>query len=353
MTYVTRRREGRILRNSESLSDSTFRAGPLVNIPALLVELGCDPGPIFERAGFDLDLLKDTEHRVSYLAANRLLEECVAASGCDHFGLELGQMASPSYLGVAGFLVRAASTVGQALKALVKNLDLHDDGATCTLRVEADYARLTYHVHQPGITAISHVHDLATAVMCNILRSICGKDWNASQVLLVRMRPPDMTPYVSFFRTTPLFNSEACAIVFPSACLKLTPPAADALLYQHLELEANALHQMQHRDIVDSLPALLQKGLLINRCSVHDIADALGIHERTLHRRLRSASTTFRQELDTVRESLSVQLLGISSLPICDIATSMGYADSSGFIRAFHRWTGSSPASWRKHKSVL
>ena len=97
---------------------------------------------------------------------------------------------------------------------------------------------------------------------------------------------------------------------------------------------------------MDTLPAVLQRGLLLNRFSARDIANAVGLHERTLHRRLQTSGTTFRQELDRVRESLSVQLLESTSLPVCDIAASVGYADSSTFIRAFRRWTGFSPTSW-------
>ena len=109
---------------------------------------------------------------------------------------------------------------------------------------------------------------------------------------------------------------------------------------------------MQHHELIDMLPAILQRGVLLEQCSASDIADSFGIQERTLHRRLQSAGTSFRQELDRVRETLSLQLLESSSLPIFDIATSLGYADSSGFIRAFHRWTGKSPASWRKYNGV-
>ncbi len=47
------------------------------------------------------------------------------------------------------------------------------------------------------------------------------------------------------------------------------------------------------------------------------------------------------------------QLLESTSLPVCDIADALGYADSSGFIRAFQRWSGSSPAVWRKRNSPL
>ena len=312
-----------------ALRESTVRVGPLFNIPALLLKLGCDPGPVFERAGFNIDELADTDPRITYLAASRLLAECVVATGCEHFGLLLGQMAGPSYLGVAGFLVRSAATVGQALEALVKNLDLHDEGGVSNLSIETDYTRLSFHVHQPGVSAIGQVYDMSAAIMYNTMHSLCGDDWNATQICLVRRKPADLTPYKQYFRAPLIFDSEICGIVFSSYYLKCTPPTADELLHHHLELEADALHQVQHHEIGEMLPAILQKGLLMGQTYEEGLSIAT-------------------QELDIVRESLSLQLLQSSSLPICDIAASLGYADSSGFIRAFQRWIGNSPASWRK-----
>ena len=328
--------------------DSTARAGPLVNIPGLLLELGCDPDPVFEKAGFKRSDLEDPENRISYLLGSRLMAECVAATNCECFGLLLGRMASTSHLGLAGFLVRAASTVGQALEALVENLDLHDDGGTLFLHSENEFSLLSFRIHQPGVSAVEQIYDLTAAMMYKIMRSLCGGDWKASEVLLPRRKPRELKPYMQYFQTAIVFNSEACGILFPSHYLRIVPPSADELLYHHLELEANVLHEMQHHELLDALPAMLQRGLLLDRCSASDIADALGMHVRTLHRRLRSAGTSFRRELDRVRQTLSLQLLESTSLPIGDVATALGYADSSGFIRAFRRWTGFSPASWRK-----
>ena len=331
--------------------DSTFRVGPLANLSKLLGKLSCEPDPIYERAGFRREDFEDTENRISYVSGSRLLADCVTATECDHFGLLLGQMAGPSYLGVAGFLASTASTVGQALQALVDNLDLHDEGGSVALQIEDDYCKLSFSIHQPGVSAVSQIHDMSVVVMYEIMRALCGRDWIASQVHLPRKKPRDLAPHIRYFRTAVLFDARYCGIVFPSHNLQLKPPAADEFLHHHLEQEANLLHQIQHHEIMEILPSVLQKCLLQDQYKAPDIAAALGIHERTLHRRLKSAGTNFRRELDSVRESLSIQLLEVSALPIYEIATSLGYADSSGFIRAFHRWTGFSPASWRKqHK---
>jgi AraC-like DNA-binding protein len=332
--------------------DCTVRVGPLTNIPALLVELGCDPGPILHRTGFTPDVLSNPDNPISYLKGSRLIAECVAASKCDHFGLLMGERAGPSHLGIAGFMLRSASTVRQALEALVENLDLHDRGTSCTLEVEADYSRLSVLIHQPGVSAIEQIYDLSAVLMYQVMRTLLGKDWVATSVLLVRQRPRDTTPFQQFFRTALFFDSDSCSISFPTYLLDRELSTADPLLYHHLQEEADTLHRTQPHELADMLPAMLQRGLLLNQFSAESIAGAFGVHERTLHRRLRSAGTSYRQELDRVRESLSTQLLESTSLPVCDIATSLGYADSSGFIRAFRRWTGFSPARWRKHHGL-
>ena len=336
----------------ESWTDHTVRLGPLVNIPYLLRDLGCDPDAVFDRAGVSRSAFADPENRIPFRQGSRLMMECAEASGCDHFGLLLGQRASPSHLGIAGFMVRAASTVGQALKAVVEHLCLHDEGGSCLLDIEPEYTRFTYRIHEPGVFAVEQIYDLATVIMYQIMRALCGRDWTASEVFLVRSRPANPAIYNQFFRSALFFDADTCGVMFPSRVLDHAPPTADTLLYHYLEQEAAVLHHMQHREVVDTLPALLQRGLLLDRCSAQDIAGMFGMHERTLHRRLNSAGTSFRQELDRVRESLSEQLLESTSLPVCDIATSLGYADSSGFIRAFRRWTGSSPAHWRKRNRL-
>ena len=92
---------------------------------------------------------------------------------------------------------------------------------------------------------------------------------------------------------------------------------------------------------------LLRQSLEKKHVCVNDIARQLGLQERTLHRRLRSEGTHFRQELKALRFELAKQLLMSTKQPLQEIAAVLGYLDTSAFIRAFKAWSGVIPAQWR------
>lgn len=334
---------------SRSRTGAVVRVGPLTGVPAVLRELGHQPGSIFGSAGFELSQFADPDTQISYVAASRLLACCVAATGCPHFGLLVGERAAPSSLGVAGFMLHAAPDVGSALRGLVQHLDLHDQGGVPTLHIKGDTTLLGYAILQPGAQATGQIYDLAIALACNIMRGLCGERWNPGEVLLSRQPPADLAPYRQFFRAPLRFNAEQSAVVFASRWLDRKIPGSDPLLHRHLQQEATELHAQTDKNIVGALRRLLRKSLLDQNCTLSDVARQLCIHERTLNRRLQEEGTSFRRELDDIRYAMARQLLSDSAMPIARIATTLNYADASAFSRAFKRWTGSTPAQWRAH----
>lgn len=338
-----------MLQRSHSTSE-TFRVGPLINLAPLVMSLGYDPEPIFKRCGFELNDFENPDHRQLYSRGVDLIKECAETTHCAHFGVLLGEQADVSMLGIAGFLVRSAPTVEEALASLIENLDLQEDASTAELQLDTDYASLVYTLNVPSQEGIEHIYDLVAAIMYSLIRTVCGQKIPMT-VKLIRSAPLDLRPYRRLFGTSVFFNSTECSVTFPQRCLNWTPPSADKWLFRHLKQEALEMHERYHRDIVEQLPVVLRKGLLSGRIKASDIADEFGIGERTLHRRLQASGTTFRQELDHARQSVSEELLSVTNLPIYDMAQALGYADSSGFIRAFQRWSGTSPSSWRKQHS--
>lgn len=318
-----------------------------MNIPVLLRELGCEPGAVFAAAGLDPARFEDPDAEIPFVAGSRLLERCVEATGCGHFGFLLGTRAHASSLGVAGFVLRFAPNLGVALRDLAKNLDLHDRGGVLTLETRGGDTLLGYAVVQSGAVAVDQIHDMSIAVACNILRDLCGPGWNPQEVLLSRRQPGDTQPYERFFRAPLRFDAARNALRFPASWLDHELAGADPLLYRHFVSEAKALHSRQTGNIVGDLRRVLRRSLSSGKFSAGRVAGQLCIHERTLHRRLRESGTTYRHELEDIRFTLARQMLAESVIPQSGIADALGYASVTTFGRAFRRWSGETPTRWR------
>jgi hypothetical protein len=82
----------------------TQRVGGLVEIPGLLRDLGADAAEVLARAGLAAGALDHADTRIPFAAAETLLGECAAATGCAHFGLLAGQRWHLSHFGTLGQL---------------------------------------------------------------------------------------------------------------------------------------------------------------------------------------------------------------------------------------------------------
>ena len=324
---------------------STVRVGPLAAIPQLLRELECDPAPIVRECGFELAFFDDPELPIPYRAGSALLARCVAATGCEHFGLMLGERAGPSSLGLAGFLMMNAADAGRALDDLVHYLSLHDRGGIATFEVRDGTAMLGFTVIERGTHAVDQICDLSMAIARNLMRGLCGPQWLPSQVLLPRKTPADPTPWTRAFRSPVLFNAGQCAMAFPSRWLAHPVAVADPLLHRHLKQQADAMRR--DSDFASEVRRLVSGTIAHHASTAAHVAKLLGMHEKTLNRRLLEAGLTFRTVRDDARYAVAQQLLANTSMNIAEIAASLGYADASAFVRAFARWAGTTPGSWR------
>ena len=330
-------------------ADAFVRVGPLMSIPSLLREVDCSPEQILGDAGLSLEQFEDPDTEISFLAGSKMLANCVAATGCQHFGILMGEQAGSSSLGLAGFILRFAPNVGAALQALLRHLELHDQGGTPILTTDGELSSLGYAIHLPDVEAADTIYDLSTAMTCNIMRDLCGQNWNPTRVLLARRRPSDLAPYEHFFRAPLRFDAEQNAVAFPTDLLDHPLTSADPALFRHLEKEANGLHDSRPLNTTGSVHRLLRQSLARGHFAAGDIASQLGMHERTLHRHLEKEGTTFRSELEGIRYEVARQLLATSRTPLSGIANALGYAEPSTFIRSFKRWSGTTPALWRSY----
>lgn len=113
------------------------------------------------------------------------------------------------------------------------------------------------------------------------------------------------------------------------------------------QLEAELAQELAATSFKDQLKGVLKRFLAGRRPRVEDAARELRVSIRTLQRRLLEEGITFHNLVEETRREMSHHYLRQSSLELIDTAYLLGYEDPNSFIRAFHRWEGTSPGEWR------
>ncbi len=118
------------------------------------------------------------------------------------------------------------------------------------------------------------------------------------------------------------------------------------------QLEAELRQQVSDTSLREQLKGILKKFLAGQRPRLEDVARELRISARTLQRRLLAERITFQSLMEEARREMAQHYLSRSSLELNETAYLLGYEDPNSFIRAFHKWEGTSPGEWRSAHSA-
>jgi len=327
--------------------------GATMGLPQVLEDLGFNPREVLSDAGLDPGLFDDPDNVISYTARGRLMDHCVARTGCRHFGLLVGQRGDLHSLGLVGLLVRYSPDVGTALRNLVRHFHLQFRGAAPTLHVDGGTAILGYQVYQRRAAATDQVGDGAVAVMFNILRELCGRDWKPTETWFAHRKPEDVKPFREFFEVFLRFDADQYAVVFSSSWLERPLPEVHPDVRRLVEKQIDALDARHGEDFPEQVRAVLRATLATGNAHAERVAALFSMHHRTLSRRLNEYGIGYQELVDETRFEMARQLLNDSDLAVSEIALMLHFADARSFIRAFRRWSDATPAHWRATQRAL
>lgn len=316
-------------------------------IASVLRELGADPAPVFRAAGLDPAMSTDPNAIIPLGAFCALIARSGACTGCPHFGLLLGQRVQLPALGLVGSLMLHSETVGDALRSLIRHVEMQCMGATTALTANDGTAVWSCVVYEPGTDCADQVADAAAAAATNVMRALCGGDWSPTEVHLPRAVPEDQPTYRRLFRAPVRFNREAAALVFPALHLDRVLQGADPVLLRTLQDKLQERTRGSAPDFVARLRQLLRTELMRGGCSAEKVAGLLAMHRRTLARRLSAEGTAFSIMADEGRFEIARQLIDHTDIPLAQIAAALDFSEASAFTRAFRRWSGQTPSAWR------
>ncbi len=331
-----------------------IRTGLLPDLRPTLTRLGADPDRVIAAAGLDPELLEKPDTFIPYRKYRALLVEAVAATGCERFGLELAANLGAQSLGVVGFALQQAETVGDAYRTLANFLHLHEQHGRVVVDDLGRYTRVRYVIDDLHLPGAAQGVDVAAAIGHNILVALLGKDVAPVRVEIPYPRPADLSPYRFLNCQSLVFNAADYGFVMETRRMDSPIPNRDPRMGEMLAQYMQELDARSSPSKTDKVERMVTDLLSTGDCTLERVAEFFGVTSRTLQNWLQQEGTSFHTIIENVRRELATQYLNTEGMRLTNIALLLGYTDSSSFTRSFRRWYGQSPSQWRKgHATAL
>ena len=346
------RTEGRVTHDPPhafAAGEPSVRARALYGFHEVVARNGGDATALLAACGIEPSRLENPDHPVSGNAVAQLLDHAARTLDAPDFGLQLSEYHDASILGTVALLVLNSDTVGAALDAIASNIQFHNPGAKVQVFADAIDGLARYD-HDPGIgegLPRRQAIELIYAIAFRFLRTLTNSDGTGWRVQFRHARGLRLQRYRRYFSCPIEFGCARDRILFPASLLTLKIDRADPALRA---LAAKYLTQLERRypsNLKHQVRELVRRQLPNGGGHLARISSILGLHPKTLQRRLREENTTFHRIADDVRRSLAAEYLVFSFLPLSEVAALVGYSGQTAFIVSCRRWFGVTPKRYR------
>jgi AraC-like DNA-binding protein len=304
---------------------------------------------LLERAGVPRDMQPDA--MISWEMGVQLLEDLARVGGRDDFAIQFAKQVPWADLGVLGYVVLNAPTLGAAFAHMRRYFVIQQRAGVFSLDVEGGSACLAYTLRRsPHELPRQHALAILTMLVRVVREGTGDASWAPSEITLPHRPPTGASDALAFFGAPIRYGAEAAALGFPADMMRRPMVTADPGLFPILVRHADeVLATLPAADdtTLDQIRRLVSSLLGNGTISIDAVAARMGTSARTIQRQLQLHGASFKQLVDDVRLGMARRHLADPSVNLTDAAFLLGYSDLSAFSRAFRRWTGSSPQEYR------
>jgi AraC-like DNA-binding protein len=313
-----------------------------VNADSLLKEVG------LRRAD-----VSDEGNRISYAAVLGLIERAAITLGDASYGLRLGAAHEARDSGMLGFLMLNSPTLLDALGNVERYVRVLGEGEDIEIERLGPRVTLRFRETEKALRGLRHNSEYIAAILVRACRDMTRKRISPVRAEFMHARPNGKVAYADYLGCPVKFHSEWDALVYDAATLHLPVIGADSKLFKVLERACQRIlgPTPRKRDILHDVRELVIDRLAKGAVQFDAVARELNMSSKTLERRLADRKTTFSTLLDDARSGLAKHYLTDTDLRLEQIAYLTGYSEPAALVRAFRRWTGTTPMQFRSKRS--
>ncbi|WP_374690560.1 AraC family transcriptional regulator [Accumulibacter sp.] len=314
-----------------------------------LVEVhGIDPEQFRKTLGVAPETLRDVQARLPGRLADIALSLAAAEIGDEAFALRAAECWHPSNLGTMGYAWLSSRTLHTGLKRMERFSRILGSRIRCRCSQECDGVRLGFD-HGRGDAAVGPLlTDFSLSILIAMCRVNAGHSLSPVSVQLRRPEPANPEPWHAFFGCPIAFGEPADAFLLAGEVANAPLPSANIPLANTFDtFLSEQLAGLFADDIVSRCKTTILQHLTSGMPSAPAVAHSLGLSQRSLQRRLAALGLTFQSVVDETRHELARRYLDDPGKSITEITFLLGFSEQSAFTRAFRRWSGMAPSSYR------
>ncbi len=304
---------------------------------------------LLANVGLSSSLLQVPQARVSAKHYGALWRAIAAALDDEFFGQDSRRMKVGSFAMLC-HAVLSCKTLGQALDRSLRFYALILDDISGSAERDAKEARIILHGHAAGVSQRVFAHELLLMLLYGVSCWLVGRRIPILRTEFSYSEPAHSAEYRLMYCADLRFDRPNTLLAFEASYLDLpvvqnersakeflrTAPESILLKYKNV----SSLTARVRRRLRQFLPGTVP--------DFEELAAEMSMTPATMRRRLNEEGESYQSIKDQLRRDLAISYLSHSNRSVMDIALELGFSERSAFHRAFRKWTGASPAEFRR-----
>ncbi|GED98889.1 AraC family transcriptional regulator [Gordonia crocea] len=283
----------------------------------------------------------------------RLLEDVAAGLRVPDFGRRLAKRQGIEILGAVGLAGRNAATVGDAF-AVFETFMASYSPAIHTRMVphrKTDLRRFGFSYWLDPQPDQAQAIELSLGVVLQLLRRFLGADYRPVAVHLPHAPMTSEEDYAGYFRCPAQFQAPVAGFSLRVEDLARPLPTDHLARQTAVDYLTTTLGDVSPSTTI-LVRTLVRQALPLGECGLPGVAGQLGLHPKTLQRRLAAEDAVFGDLVDDVRRETARHLLVDTTIGFDQVSRQIGYAEQSVLTRSCKRWFGMTPRDIRRTRST-
>ncbi len=316
-------------------------ASPVI---AALRKVSIEPAFVLDPLGLNEAQVMDRKNFVQHDTVYRIFQ-AVADATSPEFCAKVGESVDLVRFLPLGDTLADAVTLGDFFTRFTQAVSKESNAVTQSLLVEEEHAYFNARRNFAIAVSPAQADAFLASIWISLLHRVLDFRWDPHQIILQVCDPnalPEQFHGVKAIECGP----RGFSIRFPSNWLsyRLTQDALENP--SDLRIKDNDL--AAPLDFLAGLEGLIRVHLAEPGFGVDALADLCGFHRETLNNRLKPYGQTASQVIARLRQDAAESLLIDGNTSVGETAQRLGYTDPTAFSRAFRKWTGMSPAAFKR-----